>query len=78
MDDVITTGNSIRRTVEALKEAGCKEVAGVCILLDRRQRSAEEHAELEALGLKSLMDLASFLDPEDIAALEAEAAQRPT
>ncbi len=78
VDDVITTGNSIRRTVQAVNETGCRAIAGVCVLLDRRQRSSEEHAELEAMGLKSLMDLASFLDPEDIAALEAEATQRPT
>ncbi|MDA2932088.1 orotate phosphoribosyltransferase [Nitrospinae bacterium AH-259-F20] len=77
VDDVITTGSSIHRTVEALAEAGCTEVAGVCVLLDRRQRSAEEHAALEALGLVSLMDLASFLDSEEIAALEAEAEQGP-
>lgn len=77
VDDVITTGSSIRRTVAALAEAGCGPPVGVAVLLDRRQRSAEEHAALEALGLVSLMDLASFLDPEDIAALEAEAAQRP-
>ena len=77
VDDVITTGNSIRRTVEALAEAGCGEVAGVCVLLDRRQRSPDESAELEALGLVSLMDLASFLEAEEIAAMEAEATERP-
>ena len=77
VDDVITTGGSIHRTIEALAEAGCTEIAGVCVLLDRRQRSAEEHAALEALGLVSLMDLASFLDSEEIAALEAEAEQGP-
>jgi orotate phosphoribosyltransferase len=76
VDDVITTGNSIHRTVEALREAGCEEPAGVCVLLDRRQRTAEEHAALEALGLVCLMDLASFLDPEDLEALQSEAAQR--
>jgi orotate phosphoribosyltransferase len=76
VDDVITTGNSIHRTVEALREAGCEEPAGVCVLLDRRQRTAEEHASLEALGLVCLMDLASFLDPEDLEALQSEAAQR--
>jgi orotate phosphoribosyltransferase len=77
VDDVITTGNSIRRTVEALAEVGCTDIVGVCVLLDRRQRSAEEHAALEALGLVGLLDLASFLDAEEIAELEAEAAQRP-
>ena len=77
VDDVITTGSSIHRTIEALAEAGCTEIAGVCVLLDRRQRSAEEHAALEAMGLVSLMDLASFLDAEEIAALEAEAEQGP-
>ncbi|MFQ5893021.1 MAG: orotate phosphoribosyltransferase [Nitrospinota bacterium] len=76
VDDVITTGRSIRRTVEAIAEVGCRTVAGVCVLLDRRQRTAAEHAELEALGLVSFLELASFLDPEELATLEAEAARR--
>jgi orotate phosphoribosyltransferase len=74
IDDVITTGSSIRKTLEAIGEAGCQQVAGILVLLDRRQRSAEEHARLEAMGLVSLMELEDFLEPEEIEELQANIA----
>ncbi|MEO0103104.1 MAG: orotate phosphoribosyltransferase [candidate division WOR-3 bacterium] len=34
IDDVLTTGNSIRETINALKPFGCK-IAGIAVLIDR-------------------------------------------
>ena len=41
VDDVITTGGSVLRAIEAVEAEGCK-VAKVVVLLDRQQGGAEE------------------------------------
>ena len=41
VDDVITTGSSVLRAIEAVEEKGCK-VVKVIVLIDRRQGGAEE------------------------------------
>ncbi len=64
VEDVITTGNSALRAVDAVREAG-GQIAGVLALIDREEggREALEQAGLSVLTLVLARDIVAQLPP---------------
>lgn len=70
VEDIVTTGLSIRETVEAMRAAGAEVVAAACIL-DRSGGKADVGAPLIALAEYSVPSYAADNLPPELAALPA-------
>lgn len=69
VEDIITTGGSVRKTLDHLRERGA-EIVGIAVLIDRSGGKAEFDCRYEPL---SRMDLESWDPdelPEDLKAIE--------
>ena len=60
IDDVITTGSSVLKAINAVKEKGCKNILGVLCILDRNE--GERDPELLNYKVESLLKKSDLFD----------------
>lgn len=70
IEDIVTTGLSIRETIDAMRKAGANVVAAACIL-DRSAGSVDVGVPLIALAEHAVPSYSADNLPEDLAAIPA-------
>lgn len=71
IDDVITAGTAVREVIALLKAAGAC-VAGVIVLLDRKERGQSARSAIDELAYEYGIKVKALIDFDDITAYLAQ------